>query len=84
MMARAAPYDAAHVQKVQTVSGADLFRDIADESLERATTAQDAYQQVARINLGKASRWKLQLVIGRAVGKCAHNHNIARTRHLAA
>ncbi len=57
MMARAVAYHAAHVQQMQAVAGSNCFRHVADETLERAPSAQHAYEYVARINLRQAARW---------------------------
>src|SRR6185295_55786 len=80
MMAEALAYQSAEVEQVQTVSGLDGCGHIADEAFERATIAEHARDDVARIDLRHSTRDKFERVVSRVVGQRAHDDNVSRAR----
>src|ERR1700730_2791035 len=82
MVSGATSNHTAHVQQVQLISAVDARRNIAYETLQRATAAEYAYEHITGIDLGEPAGGQFEHVVGGAVGKRAHYDHITRTRRI--
>src|SRR5690349_3840199 len=84
MVSSAMTDHAAHVQQVKLIAALQTRRNIADKTLQRATTTENTEQQVAGIDLRESPCRQLEQVVGGAVSQSANDDHIAGLRRTGA
>jgi hypothetical protein len=79
-MAAALSDDPAEVQQMQPIAGLNSFRHVPHKTLERASPAQNAHDDITRVHFRQTPGGQFEHVVGRVVGEHTHHYHVAGPR----